>query len=388
MGEIRRYDGNSYVNITLDDNQIEVNEMDNLLHFIHSHKNIYLFGKGLCGTGMKEFFDVCQFDNIRGFVTSDTFEEMLSDYHKERDGIILSLKADYYAEILPLVLDKFQLKDVLFLKEKTKQIFIKTFSQSYFNDMFWLTIPLSLHCNINCASCNMFSPLCEPENYKLKKVISDLKKIQATGIKLNKINISGGEPFLNPEIVDILVNIRDLYPDLKIVVYTNGMLIDRLSIQQLELLKKCQLEFQITEYGINTEILQNVYYKFDNLGIRYIVDYTNEKKLFYKKVIDFDKSASIYEYINCQYYTYCFALFMYDGRLYKCPMALNADNINKYSEKKLERTEEDVLDVEAVGSTQQIYDFWRSYKPMCAYCPRVSKAFTWRKSEQKIEEWT
>lgn len=388
MAKIKEFDGNTYVNMTLNDNEIDKADMDNLLEFVNAHDNVYLFGKGLCGTGINEYFTVCGFDNVRGFVTSDTFKKKLKNYKVGRDGIILSLKSDYYAEILPEMLEIVSVKDVLFLKERTKQIFVQTFSRQYLNDNLWLTLPISLHCNVNCASCNMFSPLCVPETYTLKDVKNDLQMIRAMKLNLNRINISGGEPFLNPEIVEILTYIRDIYPDLKIDLYTNGLLISNYSDEQLQVLKKCNIEFHITEYGVNTDKLQWVYKRFDDLDIQYMIDYTDKQKLFYKKVIDFEKSVPVYDYINCQYYTFCFSLFMFKGRLYKCPMALNYENINRYSEKKLELTDKDFLNLDAVTSPNQIHDFWRSRLPMCSYCPRVTETITWRRSERKIEEWT
>ena len=50
-------------------------------------------------------------------------------------------------------------------------------------------------------------------------------------------------------------------------------------------------------------------------------------------------------------------------------------------------TEKDYLELKDVTSAKQIYDFWKSRLPMCRYCPRVTEAITWKRSEKKIEEW-
>ncbi len=387
MSKIDEFDGNVYVDVTLNENQVDVTDMNNMLTFIKTHKNVYLFGNGLCGTGMRKYFEVCGYRNIIGNITSDTISRVVEEYEKGRDGIIFTLKSDYYQEIFPAIWGKIAIGDVLFLKERTKQIFIHTFSKEYLDNHMWLTLPLALHCNINCASCNMFSPLCEPKVYTLRDVKKDMEKMKHINVKFNRINISGGEPFLNPEIVEILEYIRSEFPNLKIDVYTNGLLLHKLPDNKLEALSKCRAEFHITEYGIQKEKLDAVYCKLDKMNIQYIIDYTDEQKLFYKKVIDFDKKVPAYEYINCQYYTYCFALFLFNGRLFKCPMALNVDEINKFSEKKIELTEYDYMNLEDVETPSQIHDFWRSRLPLCGYCPRVTEAITWRRSERKIEEW-
>lgn len=387
MAKIKEFNGNDYVDNTIGENEIDKTDMDNLLSFLAKHKNVYLFGEGLCGTGMAEYLSVCGYKNVRGNVTSNSFEQKLKQYQIGIDGIILSLKADYYAEILPLILKKISINDILFLKEKTKQIFTRTFSRDYLKNHMWLTLPIALHCNINCASCNMFSPLCKKELYTLDSVRRDIAVIKEINLNLNRINITGGEPFLNTEIVEILKYIRSEFESIKIDLYTNGLVINNLSDEQLEAIAMNEIEFHITEYGVNPEKLDILYQRLDRLNISYVVDYLDENKLFYKKVIDFDKSVPVYEYINCQYYTYCFALFMYNGKLFKCPMALNVDKINMYSNKKIEFTPNDYLDLSNVNSVDQIYDFWQSRLPMCDYCPRVTETFTWRKSERKIEEW-
>jgi hypothetical protein len=119
----------------------------------------------------------------------------------------------------------------------------------------------------------------------------------------------------------------------------------------------------------------------------FVINRTDEQKLFYKKVIDFDKQVSVYDYINCQYYTFAFSVFMYNGKLFKCPMAMNVDKINQYSKKKLEITDEDYLELDHLKSEEQLYGYWKNRMQMCGYCPRVTEAFQWKKSERKIEEW-
>lgn len=387
MARINEFDGNGYVDMTIETNQIDKEEMDDLFEFIAGHKEIYLFGRGLCGKGMHEYFEVCGFDKINGFVTSETFNEFLEKYKINESGLILSLKSDYYREILPMLLKTIQINDVFFLSEKTKRVFTQTFSRDYLNDNLWLSLPLALHCNINCASCNMFSPLCLPEFYLLKNVKRDIERIKSINPRFKKINITGGEPFLNPQALEILSYIRKAYPKLKIDIYSNGILLEKFSDKQFEILSQLKVEIHITEYEGFSEKLKKVYEKFDEWDIDYAVDFTDEKKLFYKKTIDFEKGTPVYDYINCQYYTFCFGIFLYDEKLYKCPMALNSEKINKYSKKSIMRTDKDYLNLQNVESINQIHDFWRSRLPMCGYCPRVTEVINWKKSERIIQEW-
>ena len=125
MGKIKEFNGNNYVYDTIEVNQIEPKEMNNLVNFIKEHKKIYLFGKGACGTGMAEYLSVCKFRNVIGNITTENFNEKMNTYKEGEDGIILALKSDYYVEILPYILKKIKWKDILFLKEATKNMFVK-----------------------------------------------------------------------------------------------------------------------------------------------------------------------------------------------------------------------------------------------------------------------
>lgn len=382
------YNGNEYVDYILEGSQINIDDMSNMLKFINSHSNIYLFGKGKCGSGFKEYSTICGFNNVKGFITSDTVNEFLGQYKQGEDGIILTLKSDYYREVLPLLWGFVDREDILFLLEKTKDIFVRVFSREYLVKHMWITLPMTKHCNINCASCNMFSPICKPECYTFEQVKKDLSIIKNIEIPLTKINITGGEPFLNPEIITILKYVRESFPNTKIEFFTNAILVDKLSDNEMVELAGCNAEFQITDYGIENDKLNNVYAKFDRFNIDYRINYNDENKLFFKKVINFDGDTPPYEYINCQYYTFCTAPILYNGKLYKCPLALNADSINSFFDKKIEVTSSDLLDINLVDDADKIYNFWESRLPMCRYCPRLSQTVKWTRSKRKIDEWT
>ena len=385
MYDVQKFNGDDYVELALNENQIT--DLDNMLSFINNHKNIYLFGNGKCGQGLYEYLIKCDIKNIVGFITSNSLENFLNSYDKGRDGIVLALKADYFREILPNMWGKVVAEDVFFLRERSKEIFAQIFSEEFVKNHFWLTLPLARHCNINCAACSMYAPLCDREFYTLENVKKDLLKIKETGIYLAHINISGGEPFLNPEIVEILESIRELFPTNKIDVYTNGLPLLTYKDEQFESLKRCNIEVQITEYEPSREKLSYVYEMLNKHQIFHRIDFFEEQKLFFKKPLNFGQGMPITEYINCQYYTFAFSVFAFNGVIYKCATALCADAINKYADGKLEVTEKDYLELKDVTSAKQIYDFWKSRLPMCRYCPRVTEAITWKRSEKKIEEW-
>lgn len=389
MSKVYEFNGNDYIKYVIDENEIDQDEMHTLLVFINSHKNIYLYGNGLCGQGFGAFANKSGFGNIKGYITSETLDDFFAHYDSGKDGVILTLKSDYYAEIMPMLFNRIAVEDILFLSEKTKRKFMLPFSDEYIKNNFWLTLVVSKNCNINCTSCSMFAPLCKPEYYTLAEVKRDLAKVKAIGLPLKKINITGGEPFLNKEIIDILLTVREAFPNLKMEVYTNAFLANSYSDEQFLLMKKAAPEFHVTEYGVYTEALRTVYEQFDKHDINYVVNQYNEEKKFFKKRIDFTGSVAPYEYINCQFYSFCYDLYMFDGVLYKCPLAMNIENINALIKQKIKISTQDYLQLSKVNSYDEIHKFWKSKLPLCRYCPSVTydDVIPWKKSERKIEEW-
>jgi len=76
-------------------------------------------------------------------------------------------------------------------------------------------------CNLACQGCNRFN------NYKFTgfqrwSVLKDVYAQWADQLILNNISILGGEPLLNPEYMQWLQGLRDLWPNANIVTTTNG----------------------------------------------------------------------------------------------------------------------------------------------------------------------
>lgn len=389
MGKISEFNGNQYITQVIETSGVSEIELNALFDFINSHDIFYLYGAGKCGNSFKKYITSCGVSNLGGTFTSSEIEGYMKKYKETPFGIILTMSADYYPEILPLIINKVRLTDIFFLKERTKTILINAFTEGFLEKHFWLTLPVVKQCNINCASCNMYSPICPSEFYSLNQIQSDLEMIKKLDVKLSKINITGGEPFLHPQLLDILQLIREMFPDLHIEVYSNGIIMEKKCDKaMLESIRRSNAEYHITEYGKNIDSLKHLYKKMDDYGISYIVNYIDDEKLFFKKKIDLTKKVPVYEYINCQYYTFCFDLFLYNGILYKCPLALNCSHINNYFGTKIELKDDDYLELKELEHKTEIYNYWRSRIPLCGYCPRIKDVIKWGISERRVEEWT
>lgn len=84
-----------------------------------------------------------------------------------------------------------------------------------------LTIRIIGRCNFRCPACSTFS---SPERKGIMRLL-DFKRavdILASERFLGVVNISGGEPTLHPELVEMLSYISERLPENRVVLFTNG----------------------------------------------------------------------------------------------------------------------------------------------------------------------
>lgn len=86
---------------------------------------------------------------------------------------------------------------------------------------------LTEHCNLNCYACDHSAPIFPEKFASYDLFVHDIKQLQSV-FHSNMLRFSGGEPLLHPRLTDFLeiaktVNLAD-----KLVVVTNGLLLDKM----------------------------------------------------------------------------------------------------------------------------------------------------------------
>ena len=74
-------------------------------------------------------------------------------------------------------------------------------------------------CNNNCVMCSNYSIRESEEDRDISKLLSRIKEKEPYP---KEITFTGGEPFLNPEIFNLIKKFRSLYPNAEINILTNG----------------------------------------------------------------------------------------------------------------------------------------------------------------------
>lgn len=252
-------------------------------------------------------------------------------------------------------------------------------------------VALAEHCDLNCAGCDHFSPLAEPELADYGETARDFARLSSLFHgHAKKIHLLGGEPLLHPDLVKFLKMARESFPDAVIDITTNGV---RLLTQPEEFWLACKennILIQLTKYPISLNF-DEMEKRAADYGVEYryyggsgtVVKTTSLYKLDVKGQQDSSRN-----YLICHRANNC--VYLKHGRLYTCTIAPTARHFNKYFGEDLKELPEDSIDIYQADSAQEIMEFLAKPIPFCRYC-MVDKTRwyqPWHQSEKIIDEWT
>ena len=89
---------------------------------------------------------------------------------------------------------------------------------------------LTEHCNLRCRGCGHASPLFPEKFASLTAFRADLEAL-AEAFHSDELRIVGGEPLLHPQLLDFLREARRIGVADRIVLYTNGVLLHKASVE-------------------------------------------------------------------------------------------------------------------------------------------------------------
>lgn len=248
---------------------------------------------------------------------------------------------------------------------------------------------LAEHCNLNCAGCDHFSPLAPKLFPDFDAVCRDLRRLRelfgAEGV--GRIHLLGGEPLLNPKVEDYIRAVRDLFPDNRLELVTNGLLLPKMPESFWDTCRKCSVIIRPTKYPIALD--------YDRLercaaehGVRFRYYNAEPIKTLYKLHLDTsgsqDPKAS---YCSCGMSNMC--LMLKNGRIYTCPVIPNVDHFNRFFDGDFRVTDEDSIDIYGVSSGAEILEFVSHSVPFCRYCDTSNKEYglPWHLSDRTTDEW-
>jgi organic radical activating enzyme len=205
-------------------NVLNVNEISS---FYHQSKNL---------TNTRENLKLIHIDNFESngdnvIITSDEYRQYYKDYLDKR-----GIKYTWYkniASIWPFVLNQ--------------RVHI-----------FQTDVLVTEKCNLACSFCNMFIPHYElPKHRDVQIILSDIDSYFNLVDYVSIFHLVGGEPFLHPNIKDIIEYILKKYSDKidKFIITTNGTVLPREEI--LQVLKNNNVILSVSNYSNKLEKLKS-----------------------------------------------------------------------------------------------------------------------------------
>lgn len=121
----------------------------------------------------------------------------------------------------------------------------------------YIYIPITLECNRNCKGCVSCSPLAGKETritmVQYTKTLERLIEIAGTET-IQKIDISGGEPLIHPDVLEFLKVTKNIFNNSIIEIRTNGILLPAFIEENYKLLQELNIQIGYSEYpGIDLE---------------------------------------------------------------------------------------------------------------------------------------
>jgi organic radical activating enzyme len=272
---------------------LNVNEISS---FYHQSKNL---------TNTRENLKLIHIDNFESngdnvIITSDEYRQYYKEYLDKR-----GIKYTWYkniASIWPFV-----------LKQKVH--------------IFQTDVLVTEKCNLACSFCNMFIPHYElPKHRDIQIILSDIDSYFNLVDYVSIFHLVGGEPFLHPNIKNIIEYILEKYSDKidKFIITTNGTVLPREEI--LEVLKNNNVILSISNYSNKLEKLKSKVervvdtYKISNINhyVRNNIEWYDFGDLRIKN------NMSEEELIN--HFDSCTAPFrgLNDGKFYYCHLNTSA----------------------------------------------------------------
>lgn len=258
-------------------------------------------------------------------------------------------------------------------------------------------ISLAEHCNLNCYGCDHFAPLAKPEFADLEESRRDLTRLaELFGHRITEFYLAGGEPLLHPEITKFMEAARQAFPNSKIGIVTNGILLPKQPEEFWLACKKYNIALQPTKYPIDVDY-EAMGERAQQYGVSYCCWGSTNKA----------QKTSTYFPLNTQgfhrgswNFTACLLaghnLSLEHGRLYTCSVAGKVRHFNEYFGKDLKMSPKDSIDIYAVKSEEEIDEYLMHPIPFCEYCTHWHidlgmpwhRAMPWQQSRREIREWT
>lgn len=397
---------------------------NHLKKYIQTHDNIVIYGAGVIGQALYWLIKSFHFeDKVIGFALSPHATQLLDDYEGKKircfdqyDAKTCTFMVAVKQEYIMPISQNLEGKEFVYvsaeaIKNSFSDIFDKinpavheALEKGYFTTDQYVSacirqirrkklgfgINLADHCNLNCQSCNRFCPIADEYTLPVNEFKKDMERIAClTDHDIEHLDLIGGEPLLNPDIIEIMYAAREIFPLAPIAIDSNGILVLNQSKEFFKALRDNNIRLIMTKYPINLNY-DAISRRLDEeeINYSYTVSSTDSVKTTYRlPLIEKGNMDPMQNYLKCWYSNEC--ITVRDGRVFTCPIAAYAHYYNKYFHKDLYVGDRNSISIYDVEGIDEIFEFLKKPIPFCQYCDISGYVFDipWAVSKKSIEEW-
>ena len=240
--------------------------------------------------------------------------------------------------------------------------------------MVGIDVYTNTHCNLKCRGCSRFSNISKPNFYNFDQYARDIEHLKNCDVRLSYLCFTGGEPLLNPKLIDFVRTGRKYYPDIIMSILTNGLSFDKQPIQLYKTLSETNTCVSYTKYpSVSYDKLIDICDKY-NINHYNISTATQRYKLpetknqfaicpLTEEPSDFDIHT---KKAKCDMDCTC----MFNGKIYQCGTACNISVLNDRYGIDL-ASDKNYIEVSSITSRFDIYRFLYEPIPLCRHCFNV-----------------
>lgn len=231
------------------------------------------------------------------------------------------------------------------------------------------TIEMSVvdYCNLNCKGCTHYSAIYPKIFPNFQRRIQDIVKLSRLYEGIIITTLLGGEPLLNPELSQYILEVRRVLPKTEIQIVTNGLLIPKLDDEILNIMCENNVTIVISEYKPTHTMISQICEKLITHKVDYVVrgyDRKSKFKLTLKDHLEVDCPRGC---ISDGCISAC------DGKIARCPNLLYIEKLNEYFGKTFPT--DGIYDLATESDGLKLLEKLKKTVPLCAYC--IDKTIDW-----------
>lgn len=245
----------------------------------------------------------------------------------------------------------------------------------------YLEFHLADRCNLNCRGCSHYSPIAEPWYADPARHEKDMRQLRKHFRNIMRIRLLGGEPLLHPDVEAFLPPTRRIWPQARIHLVTNGLLLRRMPQRFWRTCRDHDITIDWTVYPPLADQYESMH---EFVSARGVILQSHRTTEFCKSLnLDGDSDPE-QAFRACRSRYFC--PFLREGRLYICWNPALAHHANRVLGTQI--PSDGFVDLYAPGLTgRKIMDALQTPARVCRFCSSTFLSFEWGRSRGELAEW-